>query len=231
MPVFNAPITTDDRSLTKVLQQKLPVLLYLYDRPDTALDSALNQVANEHAGAILVTRINTRENPRTQARYGNPALPALFTLDEGQVESRASRIRPADIEDHANFLLGMGPKPLETAAETEVRQSSGAAPVHTTDGGFGKDVLQSDIPVLVDFWAPWCGPCHAVAPTLEKVAQKYAGQVKVAKVNVDENPRTAQQYQTFSIPTLILFKGGQIVGKLVGAHPQSHIEQLVQRAL
>ncbi|MBZ0294103.1 MAG: thioredoxin [Anaerolineae bacterium] len=125
----------------------------------------------------------------------------------------------------------MGPKPLETVTEAETRQASGAAPVHTSDAGFGKDVLQSDVPVLVDFWAPWCGPCHMVAPVLEKVAQKYAGQLKVAKVNVDENPRTAQQYQTFSIPTLILFKGGKAVGKLVGAHPQSNIEQLVKQAL
>ena len=231
MPVFNTPITTDDNSLPKVLRQPLPVVLYLYDKPDAALDAALNQAAREHAGELLFTRVDAAQNPQTYAQYGRPALPALLTLDEGAVESRAARVRPVDVDDHVNFLLGLGPKPLETAAEAENRAASGAAPVPVSDASFSRDVLQSDVPVLVDFWAPWCGPCHMVAPVLEKVAQKYAGRVKVAKLNVDENPRSAQQYQTFSIPTLILFRNGQAVGKLVGAHPQTNIEQLIQQAL
>ena len=92
-------------------------------------------------------------------------------------------------------------------------------------------MLHSSLPVLVDFWAPWCGPCHMVAPTLERLAQQYAGKVRIAKLNVDENPLMAQRYQAMSIPMLLLFKGGKQVGKLVGAHPQPNIEQLIRQAL
>ena len=96
---------------------------------------------------------------------------------------------------------------------------------------FARDVLQSDVPVLVDFWAPWCGPCHMVAPVLDRLAERYAGRIRVAKLNVDENPSAARQYQASSIPLLVLFKGGQPVGRLVGAHPEPNIERLIQQAL
>lgn len=231
MPVFDTPITTDDNSLKKVLGQSLPVLLYLYDRPDPTLDSALNRVARENAGAMLVARVDVTGSAQTHADYGRPALPALLTLDEGAVESRASAIRPQDVDEHVDFLLGNGPKSLETAAEAEARTASGGVPVAVSDSSFQADVLQSDVPVLVDFWAAWCGPCHMVAPTLERLAADYAGQIKVAKLNVDHNPATAQQYQAMSIPMLLMFKGGQPVGKLVGAHQQPSIEQLIRQAL
>ncbi len=231
MPVFDAPITTDDANLKKVLGQKLPVVLYLYDRPDAALDAALGRVARDHAGELLVTRVDVKQNPQTHTQYNRPALPALLTLDEGTIESRAENIRPADVDEHVDFLLGQGPKPTETSAQAEARAASGAAPVHITDTSFQRDVLQSTLPVLVDFWAPWCGPCHMVAPTLERLAQQYAGKIIIAKLNVDQNPQSARQYQAMSIPMLLLFKDGKPVGKLVGAHPQPNIEQLIRQAL
>ena len=132
---------------------------------------------------------------------------------------------------HVDFLLGLGPMPTQTEAETEAKAASGAAPVHTRDSSFEQDVLRSPIPVLVDFWAPWCGPCHMVAPILDKIAQQYAGRLKVAKLNVDDNPRMARQYQAHSIPMMLIFKNGKQVGKLVGAHPQPNIERMVQDAL
>lgn len=231
MPVYDAPITTDDRSLDRVLGQKLPVVLYLFDTPNKPVDDALSRAARENAGDLLVTRVNARENPATYARFGQPALPALITLDEGSVESKAAAIRPDDVDAHVDFLLGQGPKPLETAAEAERKSQSGVAPQPTTDARFAQDVLQSSLPVLVDFWAPWCGPCRMVAPTLERLAERYAGRLKIAKLNVDENPGMARQYQASSIPLLVLFKNGQPVGRLVGAHPEPNIERLVQQAL
>ena len=231
MPVFDTPITTDDNSVKKVVGQHLPVVLYLYNQSNPSLDSALNRVAKDHAGEILVTRVDVSNNPRTHADYGNLPLPALLTLDEGEVESRAGNILPPDVDAHVDFLLGMGPKPLETTAQAAERSASGAVPVNVSDPTFAGQVLQSNVPVLVDFWAPWCGPCHMVAPTLERLAQQYAGQIKIAKLNVDENPQTAQRYQAMSIPMLLMFKGGQPVGKLVGAHPQPNIEQLIRQAL
>ncbi len=94
-----------------------------------------------------------------------------------------------------------------------------------TDAQFSQEVLNSEIPVLVDFWAPWCGPCRMVAPILEEIAKEYEGRLKVVKVNVDENQIVASSYGIMSIPTLILFRAGTPVGKLVGALPKDAIKQ------
>ncbi len=99
------------------------------------------------------------------------------------------------------------------------------------DGDFSKEVLQSDTPVLVDFWATWCAPCRAIAPAVEDLARQYEGKVKFTKLNIDDNQDTPQQYGIRSIPTLLVFKGGKVVGQIVGAVPKTRIEDAITKAL
>jgi thioredoxin 1 len=100
-------------------------------------------------------------------------------------------------------------------------------PIHVTDAEFENKVLQSEIPVVVDFWAPWCGPCKMVAPTLDKLAKEQAGKVLIAKVNTDENPDWAGRYGVQGIPTMLLISGGKIVHRQVGALPEPMLRELV----
>lgn len=104
---------------------------------------------------------------------------------------------------------------------------SSAAPV--TDSSFEKEVLESDVPVLVDFWAPWCGPCRMVAPVVDEIAEQYDGKVKVVKVNTDENPSVASTYGIRSIPTLMIFKDGQRVDMVVGAVPKTTLANTLEK--
>ncbi|MEQ8333536.1 thioredoxin TrxA [Nisaea sp.] len=103
--------------------------------------------------------------------------------------------------------------------------------VNVTDSSFSDSVLNSDKPVLVDFWAEWCGPCKAIAPALEEMAQSMGDRVTVAKINIDENPQTPQQYGVRGIPTLILFKDGQVAATKMGAMPKAQLQQWVDEAL
>ena len=100
-----------------------------------------------------------------------------------------------------------------------------------TDDNFEKEVLQSDIPVLVDFWATWCAPCKAIAPLIDTIASEYEGRLKVGKVNVDDNPATPGKYGVRGIPTVILLKDGKVVDQVVGAIPKAQLEALIKKAL
>lgn len=227
MPVFDTPITTNDASIQKITGQTLPVLIYLFNRSAAAFDQALGEVAKAQAGKLLVVRVDAGENPQTAARYKNPALPALIGLKGDKIQAQTSAAKAADVKIYGDYLAGQGPKPAQPAASAAAKPKK-ARPSAVSDSSFGKEVLQSNLPVLVDFWADWCGPCHMVAPIVENMAQKYAGQLKVVKIDVDKNQQTASRYKTFSIPTLILFKNGREADRLVGAQPQPAIERFIK---
>jgi len=104
-------------------------------------------------------------------------------------------------------------------------------PIDVTDANFESEVLKSDVPVLVDFWATWCGPCKMIAPVVAELAEEYAGRLKVAKIDVDKNNSVASQFRIMSIPSLLFFKGGEKVDQIIGAVPKQHFVDKITRIL
>jgi len=236
--VFDTPIKTNDQSVDRVLAAGLPVALVFLDGPASSdLERAMDRLAGKNAGHLLVAQIQVRDNPETQRRYGISSIPAVVTVRDTQERSKAQGISAADLEAHVDYLLERGPKPQPRKAEggngrvhtgaasadAQTRHSAGAStgrPVVVTDASFDRDVINSPLPVLVDFWAPWCGPCRMTDPIVEKFAREYAGRLRVAKVNVDENPYIAQRFGIQSIPTMMVVHNGQIVDRWMGAMPE-----------
>ncbi|MCX5836725.1 MAG: thioredoxin [Deltaproteobacteria bacterium] len=103
--------------------------------------------------------------------------------------------------------------------------------IQLTDSNFEQEVLKSEKPVLVDFWASWCGPCKAIGPVVEELATAFKDQVKVGKLNIDDNPNAAKTYGVMSIPTLVLFKGGNVIDKVIGLVPKGRLEELIRKGL
>lgn len=220
MPIFDTPITTDDKNLKKVLKQNIPSLLILHEGElDKPLEDAIAKEAKRNSGDLLVIRVDATQNRDTFVRYGEPALPALVTFTEkAKVKSDAVTIRPRDIRDHIKHLLRDKPLPVRTSGK---KGTPANHPIVVTDQNFRKQVLKSKVPVLVDFWATWCGPCHQIAPHIEQIAKEYGGAVKVVKLDIDHNQVTAGRYNVRSIPTMIVFEGGQPAARVTGADPNS----------
>jgi len=132
-----------------------------------------------------------------------------------------NRVPPEKLQAGLEPICGRCKKPLTTRPK----------PLAVTDTTFADEVERSPLPVLVDMWAPWCGPCRQVAPVVEQLAAELAGRMRVAKLNVDENPVTSARFQIQSIPALLVFKGGREVDRIVGAQPKSEILRRVERMI
>ena len=129
-----------------------------------------------------------------------------------------NRVPPDKLEDGLAPVCGRCKKPLTAHPK----------PVEVSDASFADDVERAPLPVLVDMWAPWCGPCRQVGPVIEQLAAELAGKVRIAKVNVDQNPAISARFRIQSIPALLVFQGGREVDRLVGAHPRSEILRHLQ---
>lgn len=224
MPILDTPITANDNTVSNILGQKKPTILVFHKGMDKPLEDAMRSVAKKNSGDLLLVKLAVDDADLTYAKYGSPALPALVTLEHAftgpKVKSEAEGIRPKDLRAHVDHLLSGKPLPQEKKAnqnsDKNAKKAQGARQV--TNASFQREVLKSKQPVLVDFWAPWCGPCQSIAPMIDKLADEYAGRVKIVKVNTDENRKLAQTYQIQSIPTTILFEDGKPSQRIVGAN-------------
>lgn len=154
----------------------------------------------------------------------------LLVFEEGEEIGRIFRAKPKELYDYAAYLAGDGAQP-ETRTVEDKRGMGGnqvVKPMHITEKSFKSAVIKSKVPVLVDMWAPWCGPCNMIAPVLDKLAAEMDGQLRIAKVNVDENQKLSRQYGVQSIPTMLIFKNGKEVDRLIGALPENQIRQRLQ---
>ncbi len=229
MQVIDTAVTSSDLSLDRVLKAGLPVVMVFYDDPASAeLRPALDQLASQYAARALIVMLARKDAPLAASRYGVTQLPMVVTLRDGKVVSQQQGIATRDVGVHLAHLLGEGPQPAERAPRP-VQQPGAGRPIAVNEEGFDREVLRSDRPVLVDFWAPWCGPCRMVEPTIESLAREEAGRLKVVKVNVDENPGLAARYGAMSIPTMLVISGGREADRWVGAMPGNALRERVKR--
>jgi thioredoxin 1 len=235
--MFDSPINTTDQSLERVLAAGLPVILIFLDGPAADdLRQSMEKQAREYAGQLLVIKVQTSDNPLSAGRYQISRTPAVVAIRNGNVESSAEGIAGRDLEAHVNFLLGKGPRPAapqtspeRTSPQREAVGSAPQEPLTVTDANFDQLVLRSSLPVLVDFWAPWCGPCRMTDPIVAKLASEMSGRLVVAKLNVDENPQSAMRYDIRSIPTMMVVKDGQILDRWMGALPEPSLRDRISR--
>lgn len=232
---MDEPIHVTDAAFERaVLRAGYPVVAAFWSRDGEyapKLQELLRTAARRYAGEARIAGVEQGDAPEAHRRYGVDSLPQFLFFRDGRLVARARGLPTLQaLHPWVEYLLGRGPAPV-SSPERPTAPPPPAHPIAVTDADFDEVVLRAKLPVLVDFWAAWCGPCRAIAPIVERLAAEFAGRVLVAKLDVDRNPRTAQRYGVMSIPTLIFFQDGREVERLVGVQPESALRARLERLL
>ena len=228
----------DTAIIESALQGEQPVILWLANDQSmpTEVRKALEDQLQKHADKLVIYAVDTSRETALGEQFSVGKHPVLVAWYHGEVVARRSRPWATDAITITQNVLKLLPVAKSAAKSTPVNGKTkenhmNNKPVIVTDETFQAEVLDSEIPVLIDFWAEWCGPCRMVAPILEKLAGEYAGKVKIAKVDVDANQGLSQAFRIMSIPTLMFVKEGKIVGQSAGAAPEPALRDVLEQLI
>ena len=217
--------------------RRSPALVLLSDGGDklrSDFKTAFVKAADEEGG-IVFAQVDPTSNPRLRERFDYQKTALLIGCYRGETLVRRSRPWSSDLPDFVQQLHDARDAYEPPAPEAPIKRKPKALskPLDVTDATFETEAIAAshDMPVLVDFWAEWCGPCRQVAPILEKLAMEFAGQIRVVKVDTDANPGLSQAFQIRSIPTIAMFKGGQLIFMQPGALPEPSFRDLISQAI
>jgi thioredoxin len=217
--------------LQDVLASQEPVIMML-NRGESLAADVRKALESAQASGLKVVKVNIEQQPDFASTFDVGKYPVLMVWHCGDVVSRKSRPWGTDAVELVGVAQKLQPAPAAGATPKPAappKAEVASKPIEVTDKTFMEKVINSPIPVIVDFWADWCGPCKMVAPIFDKLAAEFAGRVLVAKVDVDANPMLSQQFRISSIPTMMFVKNGKIVGQSAGAAPEAAIRDVMKQ--
>lgn len=236
------PIVLTDGNLDTVLNGMKPAVILFTTGEGIRGDfkTSFTKASNDMSNVIFAT-LDPSKNPQAAARFGVDDKPVLMAWYCGEEVARRSKPWGTDLQLALDMLENARKNDPSAAVEDEAELDETAVmaqpvldkPVNVTDSSFEREVLDAstELPVMIDFWAAWCGPCRMVAPILDKLSKEFAGKIKIAKVDVDANPRLSATFRIQSIPNLMIVKNRTIIFNQPGALPEPALRDLIQQAI